>query len=239
MKRPSLFLAMIVLLALAMPGFAGVGQGLSGPHYNLNIIGVSRDKTVPDMQDSGRHTIFVPLTTEGTVPRDVKIYFKTGEVFQVLDGNATDDGRALIQVPYQYCDDLGAGCTDLLSYDVYAVGLGKPHGYAIVEAECAWDDVTYGVCTETLLMNNFEIRRTNNNSNKPRVENITDVFRATGCLDVNQSGVCDTGDVEFADMWIFNIPQLAEYFWDYDNYGLKLMQVRFYPTTSGSIQTVR
>ena len=33
----------------------------------------------------------------------------------------------------------------------------------------------------------------------------------------------------------FNIQQLVEYFWDYDNNGLKLMQVRFYETTSGSI----
>jgi hypothetical protein len=64
-----------------------------------------------------------------------------------------------------------------------------------------------------------------------------DVFRASGCLDANASGVCDSGDLEFSNLWIFNLEQLIEYFWDYDNNGLKLMQVRFYETTSGSIGT--
>jgi hypothetical protein len=55
---------------------------------------------------------------------------------------------------------------------------------------------------------------------------------------VNASGFCDSGDLQFNNVWIFNIPQLLDYFWDYNNTGLKLMQVRFYETTCGSFTTV-
>jgi len=124
-----------------------------------------------------------------------------------------------------------------------SVGLGKPNRGAIVTAECTYSlDVVDGSgttglqCEDTLLMGSFDIDRT---GKKPFRENITDVFRATGCLDVNTDGTCNAGDLAFSNLWIFNIPQLTEYFWDYDNNGLKLMQVRFYETTSGSIGTVK
>jgi hypothetical protein len=81
-------------------------------------------------------------------------------------------------------------------------------------------------------MGSFEIKR---DKGKPRRVNITDIFRATGCLDYDDSGYCDVGDLEFRNIWIFNIVELTEYMWDYDNNDLKLMQVRFYPTTSGYI----
>src|SRR6185436_17381100 len=61
MKRLILAIAIIAGVTFAVPTFAQVGQGLSGPHYNLNIIGVPKGKTV-DMTDSSRHTIFVPLS---------------------------------------------------------------------------------------------------------------------------------------------------------------------------------
>jgi hypothetical protein len=38
---------------------AQVGKGLSGPHFQINIIGVPKDKKV-DMTNSDRRTIFVP-----------------------------------------------------------------------------------------------------------------------------------------------------------------------------------
>lgn len=233
-------LALALILTLATPVMAGVGTGLSGAHWNLNIIGVPKDKPVPSMTDSSRHTIFVPLQSGGDVSRQVKIEYIRGDSFKVLDGNATNDNYALIQVPYEYCSDYTNGCTDLLSFDVYAVGLGKPGGAAIVTAECTYNlDVvdtngTAGLeCEDTLLMGSFEISRI---KGKPQPVNITDIFRATGCLDMGGlEGVCDTGDLEFRNLWIFNIEQLVDYMWDYDNNGLKLMQLRFYETTSGYI----
>ncbi len=228
--------------ALAMPVFAGVGSiPDNGTHYNLNIIGVPKGKKV-DMTDSQRHTIFVPLNTSGYLDGKVKISYVPGPSFEVLDGNATDTDGAVIQVPYEYCSDLSAGCQDLLSYNVYAVALGKPSGVAVVEAHCTYDtnvvdtNGNTGTCEDTLQMGSFSIKR---DKGQPSPTNISDIFRASGCLDLNGSGYCDSGDLTFNNIWIFNIPNLVDYFWDYTNTGLKLMQVRFYPTTSGSIGYVK
>jgi hypothetical protein len=234
-----LFSGLTLAFALAVPTFAQVGKGLSGAHWNLNIIGVPKDKTVPTMTDSNRHVIFVPLQSGADVTRQVKIYYIRGEDFRVLEGNATNDNEATVQVPYEFCPDLDTGCEELLSFDVYAVGLGQPHRSAIVTAECTYSLDVVGsatTCEETLKMGSFSVDRVKGN---PKPVNITDVFRATGCLDVDGSGSCNTGDLQFSNLWIFNIPELQEYMWDYDNNGLKLMQIRFYETTSGSISTVK
>jgi hypothetical protein len=248
MKRISalLFFVTLTLFTGGLSFAVDTGNGmLSGGHYNLNIIGVPKDKTVPAMDGSNRHTIFVPLQSGGDVGRLVKIKFVVGNDFRVLDGNATDDNEAKIQVPYEYCQDLQAGCYDLLSFYVFARGLGKPGPDVgtIVTAECEYlldvvDELgTSGLtCQDTLLLGSFGVKRP---GGKPRTYDITDIFRASGCLDMNASGACDSGDLEFENIWIFNIPYLESYMWDYDNNGLKLMQIRFYPTTSGYIGYVK
>ena len=250
MKGFSIFVAAVMSLALAVPVYAGVGSiPDNGTHFNLNIIGVPKGKKV-DMTDSQRHTIFVPLNTEGYVDGKVTISYVRNtanpDKFEVLDGNATDANGAIIAVPYEFCQDLDAGCQDLLSYNVYAVALGKPGADgAIVEAHCTYDtNVVPGsgpgpgdTCEDTLLMGSFPLKR---ETGSPKPVPITDIFRATGCLDLGGlAGVCDKGDLAFNNIWIFNIPNLTSYFWDYTNDGLKLMQVRFYPTTSGTIGYVK
>ncbi|MCK4731443.1 MAG: hypothetical protein KAT65_03200 [Methanophagales archaeon] len=37
--------------------------------------------------------------------------------------------------------------------------------------------------------------------------------------------------VVYEDFWVFDIPELLEYYWGYNNEGLKLLQVRFYGCT--------
>ena len=241
--------AAVVGAFMATPANAQVGKGLSGAHWNLNIIGVPKDKTVPSMDQGGRHTIFVPLESGEDVPRKVKIFYERNgdnpDKFNVSDGNATDDNQATIQVPFEFCADEAFGCTELLSFDVYAVGLGRPGGAAIVTADCTYsDDVvdaagTAGLeCEDTVLLGTIEIKRTKGGKNKPWREDITNLFRVTGCLDVDENGACDAGDLKFKNLWIFNIRELEEYYWDYDNNGLKLLHIRFYATTSGCIGTV-
>ena len=223
---------------------AQVGKGLSGPHFQINIIGVPKDKKV-DMTNSDRRTIFVPLNNDPAL-RNIKIFVtgdtdpvtpgtQCGNDFAVLDGNATD-GEATLLVP---CE-LGS----TLSFNVYAVGLGKPGGSANVDAVCIFDGTvildptTTTLCAEQLLSSggfDFQVKRS---TGKPVRQDISSVFRATGCIDLNASGFCDTGDLAFNNVWIFNIAQLLDYFWQYDNNGLKVMQVRFYETTSGSFTTL-
>jgi hypothetical protein len=245
-KHAVLTAAFIASLIVIAPVNAQVGKGLSGPHYNLNIIGVPKDKTA-DMTGGNGHRIFVPLNTNGEVPRDVKIYYERNvddpDKFVVKDANATDDNEATVLVPYEYCEDESAGCMDLLSFDVYSVGLGKPNGKARITVNCDFDGELVGgdgsEC-EAAEMGSFKIKR---KRGKPKPVEITDVFRATGCLDTDEIGddgygVCDEGELEFNNVWIFNLKALLEYYWDYDNNGLKLMQTRFYPTTSGCIKLV-
>jgi hypothetical protein len=97
----------------------------SGPHFNLNIIGV-KNKLKSDITTGGR--IFVPLSGS------TKVLLSEGD-FEVLDGNGTD-GSAAFQLPDPDAD--GDGVT---SYSVFARALGKPGGSSSI-TPCAADPVT-------------------------------------------------------------------------------------------------
>lgn len=232
-----------------------------GWHFNLNIIGVPRGKEA-SMTGSERHTIFVPLDTSGHVDGKININYvrSDDDRFHVIDGNATIDGEATIAVPYELCDfNSTNSCSDLIAYDVFAVGLGTPGGGAHVDAECVFSDafdtdgflildkdgILVGSCTDTLLMGSFDISRTNGGKNKPKSVDITNVFRASGCIDgfgdPNVPNLlCSAGDLRFRRVWVFNIDVFDSYWWEYDNDNLKLMQVRFYPSDdSGLIEIVQ
>lgn len=216
MKATLIAVALALLIAPLgfAPADAQVGKGLHGPHYNLNIIGVPKGKSA-DMTGSHRHTLFVPLDTSGELDGNVKIYFEAGDEFLVVDGNATD-GSATIQVPH---GDPGTVC-----YDVFAVGLGTPGGSAHVDADVLFDETTHDVLL-ALDQVSFNVSR---NGKKPSRQNISNIFRVSGCIDLNDSGVCDQGDEFFNNEWVFNVDELLSYWWDYENNGLKLMQIRFY-----------
>jgi hypothetical protein len=213
-----------------------VGNGLpSGAHYNLNIIGVPKDKTA-DMKDSNRHTIFVPLDENGDmVPVEIEVMRNQSDPtqFQVLDGNACDGDGALIAVPWDEYDlDTKTGGT--LSFEVFAIAHGKPmpEGMtAIVKGNVVYDET---VLEAALDLGEFDLRR---DKGKPTVKDISDIFRVSGFLDVDASGTKTTGDIKFTNVWAFNIPGFLGYWWDYDANGLKVMQVRFYETTSGIYET--
>ena len=85
-------LAVLSIVCAATSSGAGGGNGApSGPHYNLNIIGVDNPKKSP-MTASNRHTIFVALgATKASDPNPVEtdIWLTPGE-FQVCDGNGFD-----------------------------------------------------------------------------------------------------------------------------------------------------
>ncbi len=207
-------LATCACIIFASPASAQVGKGLKGPHYNLNIIGVPHDKSA-DMTGSHGHTLFVPLDTQGRVENRVKIYFVAGDQFRVLDRNATD-GSATVEVPH---GDPGTVC-----YFAYATALGTPHGSAHVDAEVFFDETDHEVLL-ALDQVEFDAYR---GKGKPVRMNISDIFRVSGCLDLNDSGACDAGDEFFNNEWVFNVDELLEYLWGYTNNGLRLLQVRFY-----------
>src|SRR5712692_10323892 len=99
MKKLLLVVAGSAVLSAALassPGLAQNGNGITtvGPHYNLNIIGVTNGKN-PPLTGSDRHTIFVPLYSSPGTPLDTDpapgadIWLTQGS-FAVCDGNAFD-----------------------------------------------------------------------------------------------------------------------------------------------------
>jgi hypothetical protein len=208
--------------------------------YQLNIIGVPHDKTAP-MDNNNGHRIFVPLNTKDQVGRKTSIYMtgdtddqtrglQCGDQFRVLDANATDDDdSATLLVP---CEPISVGDPGIC-YDVFATALGTPGGYADVNVYCDFEDtcdgcdIDQGSCYGGTV--DFTVSR--GNGGKPVTENITNVFRASGCIDADILDGLNCGDsnldIYFRNVWIFNIEELEYYYWDYDNNGLKLMQVRF------------
>ena len=245
MKKLIVVVLAVVLIAAmigtATTAFAGIGKdikdinGDNGKHFTINIIGVQHDKTA-DMTSGGGNTIFVPLDKNGDVSRTVNIYVERNldnpTQFEIIDRNATDDDEATILVPFEDYSEL--------CYNVYAVGLGKFGGKADVEVEVTFDSTTEGVID----LGSFDIARekvkVNKNGNltgQPVVEDISDVFRATGWINDlacnTDPGYNPACDIKFNHVWVFNVPTLLEYYWAYTNTGLKHMQIRFYETTCG------
>ncbi len=182
-------------------GLTGNGAP-SGPHYDLNIIGVPKGKTA-DMTGDNGHRIFVPLDGK------IRILLSPGD-FQVLDANGTD-GSAAFQLPNP--DSANTGTT---SYSVYARALGKPGGSAIMVA-CASDSFGTTFCsTDTLVAVRSKGKSTFTNVSQELLYIYADI----------------NGDGKIDRIPLFD-SSLQDYYWSYDNNGLKVLQLRFYqiPTT--------
>jgi len=144
-----LIAAIMVLTLGAGAASAGVGSEIpdNGKHYQLNIIGVAKGKTA-DMSNPDRRTVFVNLGKNDAITTKINVMANTANPtqFEVIDGNGTD-GEATIAVPYT--------TYGTLSYNVYAIALGKPGGSVHVDAEVTFDDNT----TAGLLMTSFDLAR--------------------------------------------------------------------------------
>lgn len=174
-----------------------------GAHFNLNIIGVPKNKTA-DMSGNNGHRIFV--SAEGRT----KIMLAQGADFLVLDANGTD-GTAKFQLPNPDPDNDG-----ITMYSVWARALGKPNGSSIMTT-CATDPTT-GI--EYCSVESYVAVRTKGKSS------FTDVSRQLLYVFVDLDG---DGTVEQYPLFD---EALQDYFWSYDNNGLKLLQLRFYPISS-------
>ena len=213
---------------------AGQGNGApSGPHYNLNIIGVEKQKN-PDMTNSKGHVIFVQLSKTDRVT--TKIFLEEGP-FEVLDANGTD-GEARFQLPANNCEaPLDAGndpeidCTNQDTvYSVWVRALGKPGGSAIVYT-CRTDTTdVYGDTNVADYCSTEQIEVTSSTGKgRQKFENVTREL-TTICVDwyddtldqLGMDGICDTREQLFDYM--------EDYWWTYDNNGLRLAQLRFYMT---------
>jgi hypothetical protein len=148
--------------------------------------------------------IFLPL--EGKT----RINLSQGD-FAVLDGNGTD-GTAAFQLPAPDAD--GDGVT---SYSVYARALGKPGG-SVKAMTCAKDPVSgEEICSlETMVQ-----LRTKGKSTFTNVSN--QLLSISADID---------GDGTIERVPLFD-SRLQDFAWNFDNAGLKVLQLRFIevPTT--------
>ena len=208
----------------------------SGTHYNLNIIGVPHDKTAA-MNDNNGHRIFVQLfggqSATDISGKDFATLSKVNKImlvpdtaipgtFNVLDANATDSNGALFQLPL----DVSAKWT------VYARALGKPGGTADMTT-CATQNVVdplTGAITQEVICSISTlslVRKTGAINTK--FQNVTGelLFVTLNVVAGSTLATCltSTGTVQVP---LFS-PCLQNYFWNYDNNGLKLLQLRFYP----------
>lgn len=219
-------------IAMAAPR----GVDLNGTHYNLNLVGKKADWNGGGSYDNpDRHTMFVPEDTTGwqiqlgqpnkvlnhgsTVGDNVTslpglaIWMTQGDEFAVLDGSAFDaDHDCNLQ--------LGPG-----KYAVYVVARAKPVAdpAAVIDGWVQAKDLA-GNMYYYLNLGTVSVGR--------QWQNATDLF----LIDASEvSG--STLPQPLEEVWVFDylngLDQTAfgdlAYFWQLQNNGCRLIQVRFYP----------
>ncbi|MBN2412805.1 hypothetical protein JXQ31_14040 [candidate division KSB1 bacterium] len=180
----------------------------NGAHYNLNIIGVPNDKTA-EMDDNMGHRIFVKLDGKS------KILLMEGDPFQVLDANGTDGNGAKFQLPNPDPDNDG-----VTVYSVYARALGKPGGKVDMTtgATDPGEDGIFGTADDIIVFS-VDTLKVGREKGKPKWDNVSNELLYI-YVDLDEDGVPERYN-------LFN-EALQDYFWEYDNRGLKLLQLRFY-----------
>ena len=236
MKRLILSVAGLLALALTVPALGG-GINLSGPHYNLNIIGVENPKTAT-LTDSNRHTIFVPLNNQGGTPTNIWL---TPGPFTVCDGNgftqaydcsgAPISGKsgAVFQLPCNTSIPTLDGCTDasgkplpaseVMNYTVWIRALGAPGGHATMTL-CAVDPTTTPPMT---VCNTGNYIQPLDAHSKKTFTNVTSSLTVLHNVCFNDGGAVGTCE----DVSLFS-DGLVDFSWQYQNTGLRLAQIRFY-----------
>jgi len=170
----------------------------TGSHFNLNIIGKTKEKTAEACD--GGHVIFVPLQGSS------KIVLSEGE-FAVVDCDGTD-GTAAFQLPNP--DPENSGTT---RYSVWARSLAKPGGHA-TSTTCATEPVSGELFCSVSSM--VLVREKGKSS-------FTNVSRELLYVYADLEG---DGTIERYPLFD---SRLQDYFWNYQNNGLRLAQLRFYP----------
>lgn len=235
----------------------GNGFPQGGHDYRLNIIGVPKDKSATMDNNNGRR-IFVRLESDNVVtapggknnqlakgggddqnhiylcnstngendvtdPRCDAWRATNSNQFGVIDANATDGDGAILAVPDPCADDDPlTPCTP--SYSVWARTHG-PSGSATITT-CATDttigDVWCGSNGITLYAKSRKAVDITGNllHMTVTIDGATNTQLAT-CLGISTT-TSTTLDVFLFDRCFEN------YFWNYDNNGLKLLELRFY-----------
>lgn len=217
MKKLCLTLAMAAVVAFvagpAMAGKGGKGNGApEGGHYNLNIIGVEKGKTVK-MTGSERHTIFVRLGRAGDAV-ETRIHLQPGDEFRVCDGNGFDIAYACDE-DVQLLDAKGGGkdgAVFMLPCNLLLPQGGNVNG----------DPIEVNVnCNET-----YTVNGDGDVIVVPKQGDLVPVL----AYEVWGRALGKPGDgVQATMQTCATVTEIEDWFWSYQNEGVKLVQLRFYP----------
>jgi len=223
-----------------------VGNGFpQGSHdYKLNIIGVPKNKTAEMDNNNGRR-IFVQLFSDknkgwggnkvldditwSTFDKTNLILLTPGD-YGVLDANATDRDGALFRLPDPATT----------TYTIYARAHGKPGGSTVMRT-CGFDE---GLVVDDngdiwCSIDPLEVTRM---KGKQQTAEVTEVLTTIKIQESAFVGADDDdlalqtclagedigpgGDGEY-QVLIFS-SCFEQYFWNYDNNGLRVLELRFY-----------
>jgi hypothetical protein len=205
----------VAVAALALFGTANAlgntGNGApSGPHFNLNIHGVTGGQ---GFNGNNQNDIFVPL--QGKC--QINLVQAPTLDFQVLQPDCVNDPPASFELPAPCAISPTTGlCTSTTTvYSVWARALGKPGGSSSTQT-CATDPTGALVCSIGAFVS-VQARKSGKSS-------FSDVSR-----DLLFLTTCVNGKSVSTPIFSQNY---QNYFWQYDNQGLKLLQLRFYQVPS-------
>lgn len=207
-KIAVLMVLAIALLASGVSAAGGNGIDLKGQHFTLNLIGMEKNKNMPD--DLSGHAMFVDYSRSGFIT--TKILLQEGD-FAVIDKDGTD-GVARFQLPYPYeVFTEGVIPEDAETcYKVFARGLGKPGGSADMYA-CGYDAAAQQNYCYT-----GDIISISRPANKNGPSKFVDITRQLTTITYMDNDYAIFANASYS------------YFWNYENDGLRHAQLRFYPT---------
>ncbi len=234
MKKSMLVIFAIVISLPLTFSMALAGNGApSGPHYNLNLLG--KDNCPGgDMIGSDRHTIFVKLNFSDadannilgdnpgnyvTLDKTNKIFLSSGTDFQVTDGNACNKGGAAFTLPANIAT----------AWNIWIRELGKPGGTGdiVLCGVTAGADGIAGTADDEIVCSTNQVllvRNTGKSTFRNVTQQLTTIeYQIITGYDANGNPIYvqDTATLFDSDFY--------QYLWDYDNNGLRLVQLRFYP----------
>lgn len=177
-------------------------QTPAGPYFNLNITGIPENRDF-SVSNAETQRIFVPL--EGTC----KIKLNMGE-YSVTDGSCKD-GSASFQLPFPDSDKDG-----ITTYSVWARAVGKPGGKSETVPCAIYLNSQTGFKEEWCSTSQMIALK---GQGKSDFEDISKLLLYL-YLDLNGDGTLERYS-------LFD-PTLQDFLWNYNNEGLKDLQLRFY-----------
>jgi hypothetical protein len=210
---------LIMVLAVVVAGsvfgthhvFAGKGNGApSGPHYDLNIHGLQKGGSYST--GSNGHDIFVPLTSSGdsaSVAGCDDIQLTQWPTFQVLSPDCRTASNPQFGLP---CIAVTATCSSS-QVTVYSVWARAIAGKGTANMNTCYQVTVSGTTSTYCLMGTALVLNKKTSGGK-----FTDV---TNQLLYFCDAATNTLQPIFGN-------STYTYFWDYDNQGLRLAQLRFY-----------